>query len=169
MQTRFGACARSMGMCLLVLAVCLPVTSVAQEDGNAPVVNEPASPDPQSTPGQADQVFVTSGSDNRSVYVINKNSQAIDVLLHCESSSGWENNYAMVGPNSHQLLCDDVVNDSVYFWARSEDGACTWDGKDTDDAKSLLHPVDEVEYETLMYDIALESKIVGIPVSGCNS
>ena len=124
-----------------------------------PRVNEPASPEPQSAPGQADQVFVTSINENRSVYVINKNNQAIDVLVHCESPGGWQNNYAMVAPDSHKLLCDDVVNESVYFWARSEDGACTWDGKDTETAKPLVHPVDEVEYETLMYDIALQSKI----------
>ena len=154
---------------LLVTTGWLFASVALAQEADGPAVNTPASPDPQAQPGLAEEVFVASKNDNRSVYIINKNNQAIDVFLYCESSSGWRNNFAMVDANSHKLICDNVVNNAVYFWAKSENGECVWDGKDKAGSKPLTHPVDKIEYETLMYDIELESKIVGIPISGCNT
>ena len=161
---------RSLLPVLVSLLAPVLASTIHAQDGATPEVNPPSSPAGKSQPPQlVDEVFVTSIHENRSVYVINNNNQAIDVFLYCESPSGWHNNFAMVMPNSHKLLCDNVVSTSIYFWAKSENGECIWDGKGKDGSKSIVHPVENLEYETLPYDIELESKIVGIPVSGCDT
>ena len=146
---------RSFSLALASLLLPALVSITHAQDSATPEVDSPTGPGEKSDPPTlVDEVFVTSINENRSVYVINKNDQAIDVFLYCESPTGWQNHFAMVNANSHKLICDNVVNTSVYFWAKSENGKCIWDGQGKEDSKAIVHPVDNMEYETLHYDFS---------------